>query len=213
VPFRVRQSNTTAYRWILPASYSIQEAYVDYLEPASTLESRIQVQDKCPIDPIQEKYDMRQGLYILLALFGGALLAGMVTFNSQLYLYVNPFVSSWIAHGVGAIAALAAVSLIALTPKKYKASHEAMQAPWWAYLGGLPGSFVVILAVITVNGYLGITGTLVMSIVGQVLYGLLNDHWGWFGFPKRKISFERMKSVASIVLGAVLIIYARGALQ
>ncbi|TCS44000.1 DMT family transporter [Reinekea marinisedimentorum] len=148
---------------------------------------------------------------ILSALLGGALLALMIAMNSQLYLYVSPLVSSWIAHGMGAITAL--LMLLLLSRRKPVAEPAALAIPWWAYLGGVSGAVLVVLAVITVNSFLGITGTLVLSIVGQVMFGLFSDQFGWFGLAVHPVTRARLLAVIPIVLGSFFIVVAKGLLS
>jgi len=69
---------------------------------------------------------------------------------------------------------------------------------------------VVVLASITVNGPLGLTGTLVLTITGQVLFSLMSDQWGWFGLLKRQMTLQRLLTLVPIVLGSLLIIEAKG---
>ena len=147
---------------------------------------------------------------VSLALFGGGVLVVMISMNSQLYLYVSPMTASWIAHGAGAIASL--FLLVALSRKRPVPLAGSPAVPWWAYLGGVSGALLVILAVITVNSYLGITGTLVLSIVGQVVFGLFSDHFSWFGLERHPVTLKRLLAVVPIVLGSVLIVFAKGAL-
>lgn len=154
---------------------------------------------------------MTRWIPILLALLGGSVLALMIGLNSQLYLYVSPLTSSWIAHGTGAVAALA--MLLLLTKQRPLPKPGAIAVPWWAYLGGVSGALLVILAVITVNSFLGITGTLVLSIVGQVTFGLVSDQFGWFGLPKHPVTRARLLAVVPIIAGSALIVIAKGALS
>jgi transporter family-2 protein len=144
---------------------------------------------------------------VVLAIVGGVILAVMIALNSQLYAYVSPLEASWIAHGTGA---LAAFLLLAFVFRRTGKEKEEQFAPWWAYLGGIPGALLVVLAVITVNSYLGITGTLVLSIVGQVLFGLLSDQFGWFGLERHPVTQSRMLSVVPILAGAIMIVIAKG---
>ncbi|EAR11310.1 DMT family transporter [Reinekea blandensis] len=153
---------------------------------------------------------MSRWIPILLALAGGAVLALMIGLNSQLYLYISPLASSWVAHGTGAIAALA--MLLLLKRQRPLPKSDAIAVPWWAYLGGVSGALLVILAVITVNSFLGITGTLVLSIVGQVSFGLFSDQFGWFGLSKHPVSRARLMAVVPILCGSGLIVVAKGAL-
>lgn len=145
-----------------------------------------------------------------LALFGGGVLALMIGLNSQLYYYVSPLTASWIAHGTGAIAALIVMSLFHWRRKSAPPTKQNL--PAWAYLGGLSGAALVVLAVITVNSFLGITGTLVLSIVGQLVFGMVSDQFGWFGLERHPVTPDRIKAIAPILAGSILIVFAKGAL-
>ncbi|MFC3703059.1 DMT family transporter [Reinekea marina] len=147
----------------------------------------------------------------LVALLGGGLLAMMIALNGKLMAFVSPIYASWIAHATGAIAALFIVQWV-----RYKRTAEATanlsKAPTWSFFGGIPGAFVVVLAVITVNSTLGFTGTLVLSITGQILFSLITDQWGWFGFAKRVLTARRLVSSLLIFFGSMLIVVAKGQL-
>ena len=155
---------------------------------------------------------MSHSIFILLALFGGALLACAIALNSQLVVYVSPLQASWIAHGVGAVAALMVLFFVA-GRRSAQSANTCESAPWWSYLGGIAGALVVVLAIVTVNGGLGVTGTLVLSIAGQVVFSMINDFRGWFGLPKRTMSLTRLTALAAIFLGSILIVYAQETLQ
>ena len=143
------------------------------------------------------------------ALFGGAMLAIMIGLNSQLATRVTPLHASWVAHGLGAVSALLIIRLMAVN-KPLEALPAGLKAPVWSYLGGIPGAFIVAVAAITVNGPLGLTGTLVLSICGQVLFSLLSDQWGWFGLLKRQLTVQRLMTLVPILVGSLLIISAKG---
>jgi transporter family-2 protein len=139
------------------------------------------------------------------------MLALMIGLNSQLATLVTPLHASWVAHGLGAISALLIISLIALK-KPAGPQPTDLKPPFWSYLGGVPGAFVVVVAAITVNGPLGLTGTLVLSICGQVLFSLLSDQWGWFGLVKRQLTLQRLMTLVPILAGSLLIINAKGSI-
>jgi transporter family-2 protein len=150
-------------------------------------------------------------LVSLIALIGGGLLAIMIALNGQLLAYVSPIYASWIAHGTGALAALLIVQWVRW--RRVSAgviTADLGSAPYWSYLGGVPGAFVVVLAVITVNSVLGFTGTLVLSITGQILFSLIADQWGWFGMAKRLLTRRRLISSLLIFSGSLLIVTAKG---
>jgi len=53
---------------------------------------------------------------------------------------------------------------------------------------------------------LGGTMMLTLIIIGQLLVGLLIDHFGWFGLAARPIEATRLLGVAVLLIGAYLIL-------
>ncbi len=152
---------------------------------------------------------------VLLALFGGALLAIMIKLNSSLASFTTPVFASWLAHGIGTLVALLLLALLAKSGKVNQDSNRKLNAqksaPLWSYFGGLPGALVVVFAAITVNSELGLSGTLVLGLIGQVIFGLVCDHFRLFGVPKQAITINRLVSILPILAGSGLIIFFRSA--
>ena len=98
----------------------------------------------------------------------GLLLALMIAQNGALSRATDPWLASWLAHGVGS---LVAGLLWWLSPRP--PTPEA--APPWAWLGGLPGALTVVLAALCLNSPLGMAGTLALLLLGQLLFGALCD--------------------------------------
>jgi len=149
-----------------------------------------------------------------LALFAGAILAIMIKLNSSLAGLNSPIEASWIAHGLGAVTALILLQCMAVfrkhtTKDPINTSAIITRAPWYAYLGGLPGAFTVILAAITVNSPLGLAGTLALALLGQILFSLLVDRFALFGSIKRHIDWHDVKVLGLIIIGSLFIIFAR----
>ncbi|WP_047248767.1 DMT family transporter [Chromobacterium subtsugae] len=136
-----------------------------------------------------------------LALSAGALLALMIHCNSRLAAASDPLTASWIAHAAGAFAAWL------LWAAWRRPGPAAGPAPRWAYLGGVPGALTVALAAIAVNSPLGLAGTLALAMVGQVLFGLLADHFGWFGMPRRRLGRSDALAALLVLAGCAMLIF------
>ena len=154
---------------------------------------------------------MQQFYPWLLALVAGCFLALMIAINGQVAAQTSPVVASWLAHGVGAAAALLLVMLLSrkLSRKRPSTRTANGPAPWWSYLGGVPGAFVVVLSAIAVNSPLGLTGTLALGIVGQTFFGLMCDQFGWFGLPQRRLTMMDGVITSCFLTGGLLLILAR----
>lgn len=149
---------------------------------------------------------------LLLGLAAGCLLALMIHYNSALAKESSPVFSSWVAHCVGSITALFFVILnrqfsVARKQPAGTAESEKNLTPWWAYLGGIPGTLTVILAAIAVNGGLALAGTISLMLVGQVLFGIVSDAFGLFGTQKRQLTANDVVVSASVLSGSALIIF------
>ncbi|MEX2980851.1 DMT family transporter [Streptomyces sp. C36] len=148
----------------------------------------------------------------VLGIAAGALLALMIHYNSLLAEHTTPTFASWTAHGLGAVVALLLVLLTgARLSRRRRADGEERSAPTrvprWVYLGGIPGAFTVILAAVTVNGSLSLSGTIAMMLVGQIVFGLVSDHFGLFNSPKRRIVPMDGLVALCVLAGSALIIF------
>lgn len=141
---------------------------------------------------------------IVIAFLTGGLLTVMTLFNGRVALGGGAIFSSWVAHGVGTVAAIIALAvLIRHRPR----SGKRTRAPFWAYLGGISGALTVILTSTTVNTSLALSGTIALGLAGQMVFGLGADVLGLFGLPKRRLNRRELISFAMICAGSLIIIY------
>lgn len=151
------------------------------------------------------------GPHVLLALIAGVALAVMTHWNSMLARHSSPLFASWTAHGIGAVAALV---LVCLLSRRRAAAGNALAGtrfrPFWAYLGGIPGAFTVLLAAITVNSALGLAGTLALLLIGQMVFGVMADGLGLFGLARRRATPRELIALVLVLSGSLAIIMARG---
>ena len=68
----------------------------------------------------------------------------------------------------------------------------------------------MLLAAVTVNGVLGLAGTLALSLVGQMAFGVLVDACGWFGLRRRRPSPREAAGLALALAGSLVMLAARG---
>ncbi|WP_258406857.1 DMT family transporter [Shewanella rhizosphaerae] len=146
-------------------------------------------------------------LNLMLGLLGGVALAVMIALNSELAKYGSPLLASWGAHGVGTLVALLLLGAVRLRQGALTRRNEA--APWWAYLGGLPGAFTVVLGAMTVNSALGLSASIAFIMAGQILFGLVCDSLGLFGMARRRLNWGQGASLAVMALGALIVLLAQ----
>lgn len=143
--------------------------------------------------------EMQAGWFLLgLAILGGALVAGQGAINGRMAAAVgHPLQAAVISFSVGFVA-LAFLSLA--TGAGLPQLARALAAPWWAWVGGLLGAYLVATAAFAVPK-IGASAWVAGVIAGQLVAALLYDHFGAFGLPKREIDLTRLGGVVFLGLG------------
>lgn len=141
--------------------------------------------------------------------YGGAVLGGlcltlMLFLNGTLAQYTSSSMSSLIVHAVGTLAAL--VFLWIFRPAKPTTEKK---APLWSYAGGVLGAIMVVVANYTFNSRLGVTGTFVLMLAGQVVVSVWIDQYGLFGMRPRKVDRIDGLQIFLVMVGCSLVIYAK----
>ena len=140
-----------------------------------------------------------------VAILSGALLALMLSVNAELAGTTSAFQASWIAHGIGGIAAL----LLYVMFKNLGNDQERVYVEKKYWFGGVPGALTVVLASLTVQSDIGLTGTLALALIGQFLLSLFLEHFGWLNQPKVKVSITNLFPTALVAIGSIVVIYGK----
>ena len=143
----------------------------------------------------------------LYALVSGILLSLMIMSNSYLAHFTTPLTASWITHAIGSLVSLIIYLLYQSKNKVIHSKSKTIKMIY--YLGGIPGAFTVLLAAITVNSPLSLSGSIILMITGQILFSLLIDAFGWFGLTKRKMQFKDFLMCILLLSGSSLLIISR----
>ncbi len=143
----------------------------------------------------------------LLALFSGGLLSLMIMSNSYLASFTTPLAASWITHAVGAVFSFIIFCLYQFKKQPSLTNKKKTNLIW--YLGGIPGAFTVLLAAITVNSPLALSGSIILMITGQILFSLLVDIMGWFGVIKRTVTPSDILMCVLLISGSTLLIIGK----
>lgn len=120
--------------------------------------------------------------------------------NSRLRLSVgSPFLASLVSFTVGFLTLLAAALLL-----DGRLPDPSLAAGWpaWLWSGGLLG-VVVLTGNIFLFPRLGSVQTVVLPVTGQVIMGLLIDHFGWFNAPQADLDATRALGALLLVAGVL----------
>lgn len=143
--------------------------------------------------------------YLLLLFFAIAIGAGLpvqAALNSELGRAVqSPIYGALLSFVVG-IAGL--LLYLFATRVDLSTWRQAFDLPWYYWLGGLLGALYVT-GIIILAPRLGTALTFGLTIAGQMIIGLIMDHYGWLGLPVKPINWSGVLGVVLIIGGVVLI--------
>ena len=138
---------------------------------------------------------------LMLGLAGGIALASQAGVNAQLRQYVHsPYQAAFFSFLVGTI--ILGIVILLQQDSRPSLTHL-MGMPLWLWLGGLLGAFGVSVSIILAPR-LGAVNLTIVIVCGQLLASLLLDHFGWLGFEKHSINWQRITGAVMVKLGLLL---------
>ncbi len=142
-------------------------------------------------------------VFALIAMSAGAGLAFQVGFNSHLRTrWGHPIPAALTNFGVGFLCLL---TLAVVSGMNWPGPRAAMQAPWWAYMGGVVGAVYVATSAAFARR-IGAAGWLAAVVTGQIVASLALDHFGAVGFPITPISPLRLLGAVLLLGGVILVL-------
>jgi transporter family-2 protein len=137
---------------------------------------------------------------IAVVLAGGATALQAPT-NAKLMTAVgSPVNAAFVSFAVGT----AALGIVAMILQARPDVVAARALPWYVWIGGLYGAIFVVAAAWGVPR-LGVALTITLMVAGQLLVGLILDHFGAFGAPRSPISWGRAAAVALVIAGVLMV--------
>ena len=140
-------------------------------------------------------------LAIVIGLVIGILLPMQTSVNSRLRSILgSPFVASFLSFAVGLT--FLSITLL-LTGQSFGIDSSLFRTePLWIWSGGLFG-VIFLTGNILLFPRLGSVQTVIMPIFGQILMGLLIDHFGWFNSAVNVLTPWRVFGALLVLLGVV----------
>lgn len=142
-------------------------------------------------------------LWILLGILAGLVLPIQTLVNTRLRASTGtPFSSSMISFAVGTVTLL--IVATAITGGDYGIA-QAFDEPLWIWFGGLLG-VVALTGNILLFPHLGAVQTVVLPIAGQVIMGLIVDHFGLFESPQSSLTAVRAIGAIIVLVGVIAVV-------
>ena len=142
---------------------------------------------------------MQIWLVILIGLIGGIAVGVQSPIAGAMGQRVGGVASSFIIHVSGAI--FSGLFLFLRGGEKIKDWHT---LPWYMLIAGIFGLILYLTINVTLPR-LGSTMMVALIIVGQLVAGVVIDHFGLLGVVTRHIDLPRALGVVVLVLGAYLV--------
>ena len=137
--------------------------------------------------------------FILLGVAAGAAVALQALINARLQQSAgNPIFAASISFVVGLIGLLIVLSTQTFNVKGLGG------APWWAWVGGTLGAFYIVVSIYLVPR-IGAAAMISATVLGQMAFSLVSDHFGMLGTEVRPASLPRVLGAGLIMLGVYLV--------
>lgn len=137
---------------------------------------------------------------VLLAFVGGVAICFQSLFSGVIGSRVGVPESVFIVHAGGML--LAAVIMAFLRGGNLGAWNT---VPWCTLSAGILGVLIVGSISYAVP-WIGLASTLTLSIVAQLLFGAVLDHFGWLGAMERPFDLLRVVGLAVLAVGTWLVV-------
>lgn len=139
--------------------------------------------------------------YILLGLLAGAFFPIQATINARLRTYAKtPLTASFIAFSVGSV--ILFITLITFDAQFYQRID--FSYPITVFLGGAASGLVFNVANIVLFAKIGATLTTLVTITGQMIMGIILDHFGVLDLPIQEISILRLIGVILMIIAIII---------
>ena len=140
-------------------------------------------------------------LIMTILVLAGAATAFQGPTNARLALAVGSTINAaFVSFAVGTIV----LGLVVLFLQARPDAQALRTLPWWGWLGGLYGCLLVTALAWGVPK-LGVATTLVLAISGQMVMGVILDHFGALGTQPHPVSLTRIAGIALVIGGMLLV--------
>ena len=142
-------------------------------------------------------------LYMIVAALLGVVLTTQVATNKQLGEHLhNLYLPAAVNMVIGVFATIA---LTLALSKEYPSAQVIRSAPWYLWLAGGVLGAVYLTGNILLAPKIG-AGTLIGLVVsGQIVFSVLVDNYGWFGFEQHDANWPRIAGCLLLIGGAGLV--------
>jgi bacterial/archaeal transporter family-2 protein len=137
-------------------------------------------------------------LYLLLSIIGGAVLALQAGVNGELGKRIGAIEAAFVAYSAGTLALLLGTLVFG---KGSVAALFSLQS--WKWFIGILGALYIFIMVVTIPK-IGAANAIIAAILGQLIIGMIIDHFGLFGVKILPINLYRIIGIILMVISLLL---------
>ena len=144
----------------------------------------------------------------LIGIISGVAATVQASFNGEIR---RRFRSPYITAAVNFVVALTLISIVLLVTEHSLALpvSDILRHPLWIWMGGLCGATIVMAGILCLP-VLGSARNMMLLCFGQIMAGLLIDHFGLFEAPVTKMSLMRTVGAVLEIIGIAFISVEKG---
>ena len=143
-------------------------------------------------------------MLVIIAMLMGMLFPVQTAANARMRASVGPaLVVTLISFSVSTVL-LCGVSLVCRIPI-VPTTAQITAVPWWGWTGGIIALFTITVAIYLFKA-LGQLQTIILPLLGQLLFSLVIDHFGLFGSAHIPLSTPRIAAMCLLISGVTLIV-------
>ena len=141
-------------------------------------------------------------LFYILPVIAGMTLTIQSGINAQLRSALqHPWLAAFISFAVGT---LALGVILVVTKRSFPDASVFSQISWYKYIGGLLGTFFVVVALLSVQR-IGASNMIVLIVAGQLVTAVTLDHYGLLGIKPDPVTIQKIAGVMLVLIGAWLV--------
>ncbi len=138
---------------------------------------------------------------MLYALVFGLCLPFVVRMNESLSRVIGYLPGAWAVHAVGAV--FGAALLLPFSGTAWPRAVPTVS--WWAWMGGVVGCGMVVLATRAVSA-MGIASFTAVTVAIQLVVSAAIDQYGWVGADVHPLTVTRAFGIGLLGVGATLVV-------
>ena len=142
-------------------------------------------------------------LFWAAALLLGAILTTQVATNKQLGQHLhNLYIPAAVNMMIGLVATIA---LTLALSREWPTTDMVKTAPWYLWLAGGVFGAVYLTGSILLAPRIGAAALIGLVVTGQIIFSVLIDHFGWFGFEQHPAGLPRIAGCLLLIGGVALV--------